>query len=175
MPDETYKLPENPAYRAGQVRRLRDTDLADACQTFNPLVEAVLESVEYLNRNKAALNEGGKVPEEQLPEMDYVPNSEKAKAGGVATLNEKGKVPSGQLPAMNYVPTSQKGSANGVASLDASGKVPEGQLPVLGGHTAQATAPGNTNLLWIDTANGNILKFYDASSKTWKPVGAVWS
>lgn len=30
MPDETYKLPEKPAYRAGQVRRLRDTDLADA-------------------------------------------------------------------------------------------------------------------------------------------------
>lgn len=143
MPDETYKLPENPAYRAGQVRRLRDTDLADACLTFNPLVEAVLESVEYLNRNKAALNEGGKVPKEQLP-------------------------------AMNYVPNDQKGSANGVASLDGSGKVPENQLPVLGGHTAQATAPGNTNLLWIDTANDNLLKFYDSESRTWKPVTAVW-
>lgn len=175
MAGENYKLPAEPEYRAGHIRRLRDTDLADACQTLNPLVEAVLESVEYLNRNKAALNEGGKVPEEQLPEMDYVPSNEKAKAGGVATLDEKGKVPSGQLPAMNYVPSSQKGSANGVASLDASGKVPENQVPVLGGHTAQATAPDNTNLLWIDTANGNILKFYDAPSKAWKPVGAVWS
>ncbi len=49
------------------------------------------------------------------------------------------------------------------------------QLPALGGHTAQAEAPGNTNLLWVDTSNGNILKFYDSESQTWKPVGAVWS
>ena len=44
-----------------------------------------------------------------------------------------------------------------------------------GGTAAQATAPSNTNLLWVDTANGNIIKFYDPASKTWKPVGAVWS
>ena len=62
-----------------------------------------------------------------------------------------------------------------MAQLDASGKVPTTQLPTLGGHTAQKTAPANTKLLWIDTSDGNILKFYDSESQTWKPVGAVWS
>lgn len=76
------------------------------------------------------------------------------------------------VPGLN---PSDKGAPNGVAQLDASGKVPSAQLPALGGHTAQAEAPGNTNLLWIDTGNGNILKFYDSESGTWKPVGAVWS
>ena len=43
-----------------------------------------------------------------------------------------------------------------------------------GGYAAQTSAPDNTNLLWIDTANDNIIKFYDPESETWKPVGAVW-
>lgn len=70
---------------------------------------------------------------------------------------------------------SAKGAPGGLAALDDSGKVPTTQLPALGGHTAQKTAPGNTNLLWVDTSDGNILKFYDSESRTWKPVGAVWS
>lgn len=35
------------------------------------------------------------------------------------------------------------------------------------------TAPTNTKLFWIDTANG--LKYYDTSSKTWKVVPVAWS
>lgn len=83
-----------------------------------------------------------------------------------AELSEDGKVPVQQLP-LN-VP-------GGVAGLDEDGKVPTGQLPALGGHVAQAEEPDNTNLLWIDTGSGNIIKFYDPGSETWKPVGAVWS
>lgn len=165
MPDETYKLPEKPAYRAGSIRKLRDTDLADSCQTFNPLVEGILESVEYLNQNKAGLHEDGKIAPGELP--TNVPN-------GVAGLDGNGKVPAAQLPEMDYVPSDEKGQANGVAQLDASGKVPENQLPVQGGVVAQNTAPANPKLAWIDTGHNNILKFYDAASKTWKPVGAAW-
>ena len=103
--------------------------------------------------------------------------SETAKGvpNGVASLDGQGKVLAEQLPEMDYVPNNMKGQVNGVAGLDENGKVPESQLPALGGHTAQAEAPGNTNLLWVDTSNGNILKFYDSESQTWKPVGAVWS
>lgn len=101
--------------------------------------------------------------------------SAKGAPGGLAALDDSGKVPAAQLPEMDYVPNVERGQANGVAQLDASGKVPTTQLPTLGGHTAQKTAPANTKLLWIDTSDGNILKFYDSESQTWKPVGAVWS
>ena len=60
---------------------------------------------------------------------DYIPNSQKGVAGGVATLGSDGKVSSTQLPEMNYIPTSQKGAASGVASLDATGKLEETQKP----------------------------------------------
>ena len=101
--------------------------------------------------------------------------SAKGAPGGLAALDDSGKVPAAQLPEMDYVPNVERGQANGVAQLDATGRVPESQLPTLGGHTAQKTAPANTKLLWIDTSDGNILKFYDSESQTWKPVGAVWS
>ncbi len=71
----------------------------------------------------------GKVPTEQLPEMDYIPSNEKGVTDGVATLGTDGKVPSEQLPDLNYIPTSEKGNPSGVASLDANGKVPDTQLP----------------------------------------------
>ena len=112
MPDEKYAIPENPEYRARQIRKLRDSDPASATQAFNPLVASMLESVDYLYQNRAPLDENGKIPETYLP--------------------------------------------------------------ALGEHTAQAEPPENKNLLWIDTANGNVLKFYDPASNTWKPVAAVW-
>lgn len=40
--------------------------------------------------------------------------------------------------------------------------------------SAGTAAPGNTNLLWIDTGNGNILKYYDTASKSWKGINFVW-
>lgn len=42
-----------------------------------------------------------------------------------------------------------------------------------GGFVAQATAPEDTSLLWIDTSNNNIIKFYNGTE--WKPTGAVFS
>lgn len=102
MADEKYTIPDNPQYKISDIRKLQDTDPASATQTFNPVIEPILESVEYLNQNKAGLDENGKVPENQLPEMDYVPTNEKGKPSGVATLGADGKVPSAQLPSMNF-------------------------------------------------------------------------
>lgn len=41
------------------------------------------------------------------------------------------------------------------------------------GWVAQGTAPGDTSLLWIDTANGNILKFWDGSA--WEAVAGTFA
>ncbi|MEE0433922.1 MAG: hypothetical protein UDB11_00750 [Peptococcaceae bacterium] len=45
----------------------------------------------------ASLDDSGKVPSTQLPDMDYIPISEKGVANGVATLGDNGKVPTEQL------------------------------------------------------------------------------
>lgn len=92
----------------------------------------------------------------------------------VATLDTAGKVPTSQLPAMDYVPTSEKGTAGGVATLGDDGKVPSSQLPAAeagGGFTASDTAPDDTDLLWIDTANGNLIKFHNGTD--WEPTSAI--
>lgn len=52
----------------------------------------------------ASLDETGKVPSDQLPDMDYIPNAEKGAAGGVAPLGPDGKVPEEHLPEMDYLP-----------------------------------------------------------------------
>lgn len=44
-----------------------------------------------------------------------------------------------------------------------------------GGVVAQDTAPTNKRMLWIDTANGGIAKYYDTNTKTWKIVTSTWS
>ncbi len=42
-----------------------------------------------------------------------------------------------------------------------------------GGVVAQDDAPTNTKLLWIDTANGSVIKYYDGTS--WVTTGAAFS
>lgn len=39
-------------------------------------------------------------------------------------------------------------------------------------YSVGATPPSDTGILWIDSANSNILKFYNGSA--WVAVGAVW-
>lgn len=43
-----------------------------------------------------------------------------------------------------------------------------------GGVIVSASAPSKTNVLWIDTGNGGIAKYYDSTSKAWVTVKAVW-
>lgn len=69
-----------------------------------------------------------------------------------------------------YIPMKQKGAAGGVATLAEDGKVVASQLR--GGFVISATQPSDTTLLWIDTKQ--VMRYYDASSKTWKPVLPVW-
>ena len=39
-------------------------------------------------------------------------------------------------------------------------------------YVVASSAPSNTGILWIDSANSNVLKFYNGSA--WVAVGAVW-
>lgn len=66
-----------------------------------------IQEIQAALEEKADLK-NGKVPAEQLPEMDYISSADRGVPGGVATLGSDGKVPTGQLPAMNYDP---KGTA----------------------------------------------------------------
>ena len=91
-----------------------------------------MDKIDAALKDKADLDESGKLKESQLPSLSYIPTSQKGAAGGVASLGSDGKVPSGQLPAMDYIPTSQKGTAGGVASLGSDGKIPDSQLGTVG-------------------------------------------
>ena len=73
----------------------------------------------------------GLVPKSQIPELDYIPTSEKGVPDGVASLDDGGKVPVGQVPELDYVQVSEKGEPDGVASLDSDGLVYKEQLPAL--------------------------------------------
>lgn len=90
------------------------------------------DKIDAALKDKADLDESGKLKEEQLPSLSFIPTSQKGAAGGVASLGSDGKVPSGQLPAMDYIPTSQKGAAGGVATLGSDGKIPDSQLGTVG-------------------------------------------
>lgn len=90
------------------------------------------DKIDAALKDKADLDESGKLKESQLPAMDYIPTSQKGAAGGVASLGSDGKVPSGQLPSLDYIPTSQKGTAGGVATLGSDGKIPDSQLGTVG-------------------------------------------
>lgn len=63
-----------------------------------------------------------KVRRSQLPEMDYVPNTEKGAAGGVATLGDDGLVPPEQLPEMDYE-TPLKNTGTKTTPVNADGVV----------------------------------------------------
>lgn len=47
----------------------------------------------------------GKVPTDQLPEMDYIPTSAKGAASGVASLDANTHVPSAQISGLGYLTT----------------------------------------------------------------------
>ena len=39
---------------------------------------------------------------------------------------------------------------------------------------AGTSSPSDTNLLWIDTSVGGVMKYYDTESATWKGIVDVW-
>lgn len=67
MADEKYQLPQEPAYRIHDIRRLQNTDAGHADKVLNPVIEPILESVEYLNRHKTGQAQGHGPPGPATP------------------------------------------------------------------------------------------------------------
>lgn len=79
-----------------------DLTIADGVYVTADQLEAYVPKTEKGAVNGVAeLDGSGKVPSDQLPDMNYIPISEKGVANGVATLGEDGKVPKTQIPAEN--------------------------------------------------------------------------
>jgi hypothetical protein len=36
------------------------------------------------------------------------------------------------------------------------------------------SAPSNTNLFWVDTTSGSVLKYYNPTSKVWTNISSIW-
>lgn len=66
--------------------------------------------------------------------------------------------------------------AEGVTAHDATGAVIVGVMAASAGKCYQAgdTAPEDTDLLWIDTANGNLVKFHNGTDWEATSAIAVW-
>ena len=95
-------LPENWTY--GQTVAPADSDAGLTEQHgYNYLMEqvnAAQEAVNAINEafsGLASVGEDGKVPEEEIPELPYIPSSQKGQAGGVATLGADGQIAPSQV------------------------------------------------------------------------------
>lgn len=76
-----------------------DLTIADGVYVTADQLEAYVPKTEKGVANGVAeLDGSGKVPSDQLPDMDYIPNSEKGAVNGVAELDSSGKVPKTQIP-----------------------------------------------------------------------------
>lgn len=67
------------------------------------------DKIDAALKDKADLDESGKLKESQLPSLSYIPASQKGAAGGVASLGSDGKVPSGQASRYGLHPYFSKG------------------------------------------------------------------
>lgn len=65
--------------------------------------------------------------------------------------------------------------ADGVTAHNAKGETIVGTMKPSGkGYEASATAPEDTDLLWIDTASGNLIKFYNGTAWETTAAIAIW-
>lgn len=108
---------------------LHKIDLTDAPPDIT-VINPNWDTIDTELSKRATLGTDGKVPSSQLPAMDYVPNSEKASANGVATLDANGNVPASQLGNVTAAPTGAVSTiydsnltANRVVISNGSGKV----------------------------------------------------
>lgn len=99
----------------------------------------------------ASLDGSGKVPNEQLPPMDYVPTSRTVNGHALSadvTLDAEdvGARPDTWTPSaadVGAIPATEKGTASGVATLDGTGKLTEAQKPAYTASEVGAAKPGD--------------------------------
>ncbi len=59
MADSFYTLPEEPVYNT-EIRKLQNSDPANAETVFNPLVQAILENIQYVRLRLDILADGSR-------------------------------------------------------------------------------------------------------------------
>lgn len=129
----------------------------------------------------AGLDSSGKLPVELIPDLDYIPESEKGKPGGVATLGSSGTVPRDQIDIDVVLPqiivAVESGSAvscsKGTVEFTASstGTVTF-DLPSYGTWTVMATKDGKTV---SETIEVDDVKQYDVTLRYFSATLAVSS
>ena len=62
------------------------------------------DKIDAALKDKADLDESGKLKESQLPSLSFIPTSQKGAAGGVASLGADGKIPESQLGTVGIPP-----------------------------------------------------------------------
>ena len=156
MADIHYTFSEAPVYHM-DIRRFQNTDPVNAETVVNPVIQRLIDNIHALYLGKAdaeTLREALESVSKAMEKLDTELREQVAD-----TLRES-------LSGL------KKGEAGGVAPLGEDGKVPNDYINAQGGLVAQEEPPENTTLGWIDTANGNILKFYRDGD--WISVSAVW-
>lgn len=91
----------------------------------------------------------GKVPAEELPDMDYIPASEKGAANGVASLGANSIVPSAQLPTIPPAPI----VASGAPTTSTVGVQGQLYLDTATSKTYHCTAAASGSYTWVDDVN----------------------
>lgn len=89
---------------------------------------------------------------------------------GVTAHAANGEKVTGVLKQVEFDGAPTAGSSNAVTS----GGV-KSYVDARGGTSVGTSAPADTSMLWVDTGNGAVLKYYDATGKAWKAVGTAWS
>ena len=121
-------------------------------------------------KQRAVLDSNGVISKSQLPDLDYVPNTEKGNGNGVATLDSTGQVPANQLDNIfakltggaSTILTSNLPWSNRVLISNASGKVEESditstELGYLDGVTSNIQTQLNTKVSKAgDTMTGDL-------------------
>ena len=189
-----YQLEDNPVYTE-EVPALLDTDPASATNTFNPLFLIILNNIKASHQlaeaakeaaDKAAEN-GGYVYQDTPPDNNGVLWFDSA-ANTIkyydATDETWKPIPAGT--AWHFSETTQQaggaapeGARSGDYVLDTAGNIfmVGADLKLVSAaqgasYLVQSSAPENTGKLWVDTGNGNALKYYNGSA--WVLVPAVW-
>ena len=76
-------------------------------------IDSTLKKHDDLLDKKVDLDETGKIPQDQLPELDFIPNDEKGQPNGVAELDENGNLKLDQFPELNFDPAGSAATVQG--------------------------------------------------------------
>lgn len=182
-----YQLNDNPDYNE-QIPQLLDTDPASASKVFNPLIQMILNNIKATHTlAQQAAENGGYVMQATPPENTKILWFDSS-TGTLKYYDDDTKtwkpIPAGTTwykldRAAAAGDPAPEGARIGDYALDNLGDIyivnAQNKLDLAADGASvirSDSEPTRTNVMWIDTANSNALKYYDGTS--WTTVPAVW-